>query len=121
MPMGTPKFFEIIKDPYTNESELFILILMARHGVSTPLPVPNSTVAASPIYVVDPSNNLFAASEAATSSSLGNDTTAYPYALSGTTSFRFKSSLIVPPNWTMFNHYVAFGLIGSLEDLRGYI
>ena len=99
--MGTPKFLEIVEDPYTNNSNDFILVLMrGNNGVADCL-------------VMDLVGTNFIANVQL----VLTDATAYPYVVSTSA----KITALVPPGFKMSGFGVCLCLIGSLEDLRGYL
>lgn len=119
--MGTPKFIAIATDPYKNESDLFIFILATDSGLSHLQPAEGQTLASTKVTLSDPAGNSYPMDQIVTSTVLGTDATAYPYVLNLSGSYSYTRILLVPPNWTLAGHGFAMGLIGSLEDLRGYL
>ena len=118
--MGTPKFLEITTDPYTNDSDQFILFLQWSTAFQIPAPALGA-IYATQVVISDPAGRTFPIDQIAVNSSLDTDATAYPYVLSVHGNFRSKTTFILPPGWKAQYFTLGLCLIGSLEDLRGYL
>lgn len=113
--MATPRFWKTTSDPFTNKGNEFIIVW----GTSQSLNNNATTGSSAVIQLSDESGTVRAVFDKS------NFDVVAPTGVNLTTvawaSSQFKKLLVIPPGWKIDSHANAYGLVGSLEDLRGYI
>ena len=112
------KFVYIAEDPYTNQSDEFILIL----GIwQEDVPIPSSPGLTYQINGVlrDPNGNLvyaftqFASQDYEVTGTLSDEAYSHSYSL--------KTIMVIPPGWKFEHFHLATGIQGTLEELAPFI
>ena len=112
------KFLEITEDPFTNQSNLFILILgIAFFGLPNPTGTGSYTTLTGAL--IDPGGNTVTHY-----SQLGTQ----DFEVTGTLSdeafahsFTVKNIVAIPPGWVFKDFTYAYGVQGTLEELAPFI
>lgn len=98
--MSTPKFIEIVEDPWVNGSDEFVFVVQTVSST-------NDTTT-----LLSPSGLLYRCDSA----DIVTESTAYPVY----EHFQSLRLIIIPPKFK-FGGFIGFiGFQGTLEDLRGY-
>jgi hypothetical protein len=112
------KFIAIYQDPWTNNTNEFVLIL---GWYSYALPSSSTgSIAAVSINILDPQGIVMVQDVFSQSNYEATEATAYPYAFSPAYSKIAKQVILIPPGWSLIHHQKAIGLQGTLEELKGY-
>ena len=112
------KSIEILEDPYTNNSDLYVLIL-AIGSISIPTPSSPSLSYKTSGRLIDPNGNtvsyaiFIAQYDYEVTGSLSNEAYAHSYVV--------KQPILIPPGWSFSNFTPAIGLTGTLEELAPFI
>ncbi|MEM3795208.1 MAG: hypothetical protein QW429_04975 [Thermoprotei archaeon] len=121
--MGTPEIVEITVDPWINETGKIALVLMWAGGL--PQPGGLSVNAGFPAYfgvgITDANGHGFTMDEFVYGFSEGTESTAYPFAGAISWALQQNRRLVVLPGWKLSGHVYAVILLGTVEDLRGYL
>ena len=113
--MATPQFWITLADPFTNMTNDFILVL----GTSQSLNNNQATAASAVVSINDAQGNTIAVFDKS-----NIDTTTPASATTNSTAWassQAKKAILLAPGFVMSLHNHAYGIKGSLEDLRGYI
>ena len=112
------KSIEILEDPYTNNSDLYVLIL-AIFSIIIPTPSSPGLYYNTNGRLIDPNGNIVsnvittAQYDYEVTGSLSNEAYAHSYVV--------KQPILIPPGWSFSNFASAIGLTGTLEELAPFI
>ena len=112
------KSIEILEDPYTNNSDLYVLILDIGN-ITIPTPSSPGSVSETNGKLIDPNGKVI---------SFATFIAQYDYEVTGSLSnvgyahsYVVKQPVLIPPGWSFNNFTRAIGLTGTLEELAPFI